>query len=154
MESLGEMPSATLEAVARKLKDLGNLKQEEVFEMLGKEWGRAVMSVGATEISEAVSTAQTVGRGSGIIAQNGTKITGFTEHGIERVLGDGAKRAGTRPEAILDALKNPKKIVSGVDSEGRPFQVFTGKNARVVVNPETGKVISVNPLSRAGAHGP
>jgi hypothetical protein len=90
----------------------------------------------------------------GIVAQNGTKITGFTGHGIERVIGGGAKRAGTRPEAILDALKNPQKIVSGVDNAGRPFQVFTGKNARVVVNPQTGKVVSVNPLSRAGAHGP
>ncbi len=35
---------------------------------------------------------------------------------------------------------------------GRPFQVFKGKDARVVVNPETGKVISVNPSSGAGAH--
>jgi len=50
MESLGEMPSATLEAAARKLKDLGNLKQEEVFEMLGKEWGRTAMAAGAAEL--------------------------------------------------------------------------------------------------------
>jgi RHS repeat-associated protein len=87
-----------------------------------------------------------------IIAQNGTKITGFTGHGIDRVIGDAAKRAGTKPQAILDAIKNPKKIVSGVDQQGRPFQIFTGENARVVVNPKTGKVVSVNPLSSAGAN--
>jgi hypothetical protein len=56
-----------------------------------------------------------------------------------------------KPEAILDALKNPRNIVSGVDQKGRPFQIFTGQDARVIVNPVTGKVVSVNPLSRAGA---
>ncbi|MBZ5579778.1 MAG: hypothetical protein LAP40_24745 [Acidobacteriia bacterium] len=88
----------------------------------------------------------------GIVAQNGTRINGFTSHGIDRVIGDSAKRAGTRPEAILDALRNPKKIVSGVDQQGRPFQVFTGKDARVIVNPQTGNIVSVNPESGAGAH--
>jgi RHS repeat-associated protein len=58
MESLGEMPSATLEAAARKLKDLGNLKQEEVFEMLGKEWGRAVLTAGMEEAVQAARAAQ------------------------------------------------------------------------------------------------
>jgi hypothetical protein len=51
----------------------------------------------------------------------------------------------------LDALKNPAKIAEGVDKQGRPFQIFTGGNARVVVNPETGQIVSVNPLSRLGA---
>jgi hypothetical protein len=94
----------------------------------------------------------TAAKGTEIVAQNGTKITGFTKHGIDRVVGDGAKRAGVKHEALLDALKNPKKIVSGVDSQGRPFQTFVGENARVVVNPQTGQVVSVNPLSGAGAH--
>jgi len=89
---------------------------------------------------------------NGIVAQNGTRVTGFTRHGINRAIGDGAKRAGTKPQAILDALENPQKIVSGVDKQGRPFQIFTGQNARVVVNPQTGNVVSVNPLSGAGAH--
>jgi hypothetical protein len=61
MESLGEMPSATLEAAARKLKDLGNLKQEEVFEMLGKEWGRAVMMGAAAEAEGAFNAARADG---------------------------------------------------------------------------------------------
>jgi hypothetical protein len=76
---------------------------------------------------------------------------GSTSHGVDRAIGDAAARAGTKPEAILDALQNPRKIVSGVDPQGRPFQRFYGQDARVVVNPQTGKVVSVNPLSGAGA---
>lgn len=101
----------------------------------------------------------TVGRGviaarggSKIVARNGTEITGFTRHGINRAIGDGASRAGVKPQAVLDALKNPGKIVDGVDDLGRPFQVFHGANARVVVNPKTGQIVSMNPLSGAGAH--
>jgi hypothetical protein len=110
---------------------------------------RAVSSMARTE---AMAASGTAAKGTEIVAQNGTKITGFTKHGIDRVVGDGAKRAGVKHEALLDALKNPKKIVSGVDSQGRPFQTFVGENARVVVNPQTGQVVSVNPLSGAGAH--
>lgn len=90
--------------------------------------------------------------GSRIVASNGTEITGFTRHGINRAIGDGASRAGVKPGAVLDALKNPSRIVDGVDDLGRPFQVFHGANARVVVNPQTGRIVSMNPLSGAGAH--
>jgi hypothetical protein len=83
---------------------------------------------------------------AGILAINGTRIAGFTRHGVHRAVGDAALRAGTRPQAILDALKNPKRIVQGIDSRGRPFQVFHGADARVVVNPRTGRIVSVNPL--------
>jgi hypothetical protein len=94
-------------------------------------------------------------RGAGkIVASNGTEITGFTRHGINRAIGDGASRAGVKPEAVLDALKNPSKIVDGVDDLGRPFQVFHGADARVVVNPQTGNIVSMNPLSGAGAAPP
>jgi RHS repeat-associated protein len=87
-----------------------------------------------------------------ILAKNGTKITGFTGHGVERAVGGAVGRAGVKPQAILDALENPVKITSGVDQLGRPFQIFVGQDARVVVNPQTGNVVSVNPLSGAGAH--
>ncbi|GEM_PF-3940526 len=86
----------------------------------------------------------------GIVAKNGTRISGFTKHGVDRAIGDMAERAGTKPDAILDALKNPVRIQSGVNPKG-PFEVFTGQNARVIVNPASGKIISVNPLSAAGA---
>lgn len=90
--------------------------------------------------------------GARIAAKDGTEITGLTRHGVDRVIGDGGKRAGTKPDAILNAIKSPIKIKEGVDSQGRPFKVYTGENARVVVNPETGKIISTNPLSGAGAN--
>ena len=80
----------------------------------------------------------------------GTKITGFAKHGINRAIGNGADRAGVSTWAWRDALSNPKKFTSGVDSAGRPFEVYTGQYARVVVNPQTGEIISMNPLGRAG----
>jgi RHS repeat-associated protein len=90
----------------------------------------------------------------GILAKDGAKITGLTRHGVDRVIGDGAQRAGTKPAAIVDALRNPTKVKEGVDNLGRPFKVYTGENARVVVNPETGRIISTKPLSGAGGHKP
>jgi hypothetical protein len=92
------------------------------------------------------------GNAGKIVAKNGTEITGFTGHGIDRAIGDLAGRAGVKPQAILDALKNPKNIIEGTDSQGRPYQIFQGENARVIVNPQTGKIVSMNPLSAAGAH--
>jgi RHS repeat-associated protein len=90
--------------------------------------------------------------GSGIVASDGTRISGFTGHGVDRAIGDGAKRAGVKPQALRDAIRNPTKITEGVDDLGRPYKIYTGGDARVVVNPQTGRVVSVNPLSRAGAN--
>src|SRR5262249_42861470 len=85
-----------------------------------------------------------------LVAKNGTSVKGYVEHGADRAVGNGGDRAGTDPQAILDALKNPRSITSGVDAQGRPYQIFVGGNARVVVNPQTGLIVSVNPLSGAG----
>lgn len=90
-------------------------------------------------------------KSAGIVARNGTHVTGLTREGINRAIGDGAMRAGVKPQAVLDALKNPTKIVEGIDKLGRPFQIFTGENARVIVNPQTGQIVTMNPLSAAGA---
>jgi hypothetical protein len=114
--------------------------------------GQALKAARAGE--HLVEGGRAVTEGAGIVARDGTKITGFTTHGVDRAIGDGVKRAGTKPDAILDALRNPGKIKEGVDNQGRPFKVYTGENARVVINPETGKVVSTNPLSREGAHLP
>lgn len=124
---------------------------------LNRDWKRQLrglnLSLGLTPMAgfsiagEALEGAE---MGIEIVAQDGTKITGYTEHAIDRAVGNLAERAGTKAQSILDALKNPQKIISGVDAQGRPFKVFTGYNARVVVNPETGKVVSVNPTSGAG----
>jgi hypothetical protein len=112
---------------------------ESGVSIIGKQFARQLARRGAET-------------GIEIVAQNGTKITRFTKHGINRAIGDGAERAGVKPDAILDALKNPKGVAGGLDQKGRPFQIFTGENARVVVNPQSGEVVSMNPLSGAGAH--
>jgi hypothetical protein len=109
--------------------------------------GSALPEGGIEELGEEI-----VGEGVEIVAKGGTRVTGFTEHGMLRAIGNGAERAGTTPQAILNALKNPVKVVSGIDGQGRPFEIFTGQSARVVVNPLSGKIIAVNPLSGAGAH--
>lgn len=115
-------------------------------------WGRCAALLAARRYSQLRSgPAADAARGAGIVASNGTRITGFTREGINRAIGDLAKRAGTRPQAILDALKNPKKIETGVDKLGRPFEIFHGADARVIVNPQTGQIVTVNPYSAAGA---
>ncbi|MGH7989683.1 MAG: RHS repeat-associated core domain-containing protein, partial [Limisphaerales bacterium] len=88
-----------------------------------------------------------------ITAQNGTKITGFIGHGVDRAIGNAAeKRLGVSPRGILDALKNPLKIGPvKIDNLGRPSQRFVGKTGEVVVNPAKGKIVSVNPTSSSKA---
>jgi len=89
---------------------------------------------------------------AGIIAQNGVKIGGFTRHGVDRAIGDGLDRRGVSPQAILDALQNPLKIAPVIlDNLGRPSQRFIGQFGEVVVNPQTGLIISVNPTSTSKA---
>ncbi|MFA6095085.1 MAG: RHS repeat-associated core domain-containing protein [Candidatus Paceibacterota bacterium] len=113
--------------------------------------------VGAAAAADAVSTLYcpelgVAAKAGKILAKDGTEILGFTKHGINRVIGDGGKRAGTKPDAFLDAVKNPTKIKDGVDTQGRPYRVYQGQDARVVINPNTGQVVSTNPLSGAGAN--
>jgi len=86
-----------------------------------------------------------------IQAANGLKITGFTGHGVIRAIGS-AGRMGVKPNAILDALKNPLKVNNVVtDQLGRQSQRFIGQFGEVVVNPQTGRIISVNPTSSSKA---
>ena len=87
----------------------------------------------------------------GIEAANGLKITGFTKHGVDRAIGS-VGRSGVKPSAILDALKNPLAISNVVtDQLGRQSQRFIGRFGEVVVNPQTGRIISINPTSSSKA---
>ncbi len=66
-------------------------------------------------------------------------------------IGDFSRR-GVNPGAILDGLKNPLKVNNVViDHLGRPSQRFIGQFGEVVVNPQTGRIISVNPTSSSKA---
>ena len=95
------------------------------------------------------SVARTSGRFFGSATQtvlktsNGIKITGFTKHGLNRAI-----ERGVKPDAILDALKNPLKTGEVItDQLGRQSQRFIGRFSEVVVSPQSGKIISVNPTS-------
>lgn len=66
----------------------------------------------------------------------------------EPPIGNGSNRAGVSPIGILDALRNPLKIGDvKIDKLGRPSQRFIGETGEVVVNPQTLKIISLNPTS-------
>jgi RHS repeat-associated protein len=106
----------------------------------------------ATKAAKAAKAAKGAKRSRQINAADGQRIVGFTSHGVDRAIGDMAKRAGVKPRAIVDAVRNPKRITKGVDDKGRPFKVYYGADARVVVNPRTGRIVSVNPRSRRGAN--
>jgi len=82
-----------------------------------------------------------------IVAANGIKVKGFAGHAVIRAI-----QRGVKPKAILDALKNPLKIGEIViDDLGRASQRLIGRSAEVVINPETGRIISVNPTSSSKA---
>lgn len=85
--------------------------------------------------------------GTELIASNGTKIEGFVGHAVNRAI-----ERGVSPASILNALKNPLKIGKVVvDNMGRASQRLIGRSAEVVINPQTGRIISVNPTSSVKA---
>jgi len=66
-----------------------------------------------------------------------------TKHGLNQKINRGVKSVDE-----LDALKNPlTKGPTKYDSMGRPSQRYVGKKAEVVINPNTNKIVSVNPTS-------
>ncbi len=72
----------------------------------------------------------------------GGKITGYTKHGLNQVLGRNGGR-GVSAKHMLDAVKNPKKVVEGANGAIK----YQGKKAAVVLNSE-GKVITAFGKSR------
>jgi hypothetical protein len=97
------------------------------------------------EVATAAAARQTAKEAAkgGTKTANGIEIKGFTKHGLDRAI-----ERGVKPDAILDAVKNPLKTGSVVtDQLGRQSQRFIGRYAEVVVNPQTGRIISVNPTS-------
>ena len=76
------------------------------------------------------------------------RITGFTRHGQNRAIGDGGKRAGTSPKAMLDAVNNPICSVRQSDGALR----LEGRDATVILNPD-GAVRTTWPTSSSGVRG-
>ena len=66
----------------------------------------------------------------------------ITDHYLIRKIG-----REIRTSDIYDALRNPKIIKDPVvDQFGRSSQRYIGSKAEVVINPNTGNIISVNPV--------
>lgn len=68
---------------------------------------------------------------------------GVTEHGVQQKINREVRSADE-----LQALKDPLKVGEvKIDSKGRPSQRYVGEKAETVINPETKKIVSVNPTS-------
>jgi hypothetical protein len=66
-----------------------------------------------------------------------------TAHSVEQKINRQVRSADE-----LDALKNPLDVRPvKIDSLGRPSQRYIGERAEVAINPETGRIVSVNPTS-------
>ena len=66
----------------------------------------------------------------------GGLLKGFKKHGIDQVI-----NRGVTPEALRDALKNPRKIRSGIDELARLSHQYVGRKATIVLD-EWNKVIT------------
>jgi len=75
------------------------------------------------------------------VAKVGGKITGYTRHGLNQAIG--REGVGVAPRAILDAVKNPQRVIQ----KTRGITEYVGEAARVRLN-EAGKVVTVIPTSR------
>jgi len=72
---------------------------------------------------------------------------GVTRHGVDQKITRGVRTADE-----LDAIKNPLDTRPvQIDAKGRPSQRVVGQKAEVVRNPQTGKIVSVNPTETAKA---
>lgn len=79
----------------------------------------------------------------GIAAKGNRSLIGLTKHGLNQKI-----NRKVRSTDVLDALKRPLDVNRvKLDNLGRPSQRFVGPKAEVVMNPNTGKIISVNPTS-------
>lgn len=86
-----------------------------------------------------------------VIRVVGNIIKSIAKHGGDRLIGDGAKRAGTDPKAVLDAVRNPVRVVEQVE---RGTVKYVGKDANVVISTTNpGRVVSTNPTSANGVRG-
>ena len=69
-------------------------------------------------------------------------LTGYTSHGLNQAVGRNGGR-GVNVKAILDAVRNPKKIIKQANGTTK----YVGKKATVILNKE-GKVVTTYGKSR------
>lgn len=86
----------------------------------------------------------------GIETANGIKIQSKSYHFIDRVIGSiHQKRNGVQIKDIVEALTNPDEITSIAEgANGRSQKYILKGKCSVAINPDTGRLIQVNPLTR------
>ena len=92
----------------------------------------------------------------GVITSEGVKISSFTTHFIDRVIGQTSEphdnmRQGTPVEDVKDALENPSKDVKEtIMQDGDVRQIYYGKRASVVISVTDKRVIQTSPRKERG----
>lgn len=86
----------------------------------------------------------------GIETANGIKVQGKSYHFIDRVIGSiQQKRNGVPINDIVEALTNPDEVTPIKESSnGRSQRYILNGKCSVALNPDTGRLIQVNPLTR------
>ena len=85
---------------------------------------------------------------AGKVTSNGVLITGKLKHFIARVIGSvEQRRNGVKVDDVMDTILNPLKIDPVCKIANGLSQRFIGKTSAVSINPVTGILIQVNPLS-------
>lgn len=80
----------------------------------------------------------------GVKTVDNLSVKGISIHVAERAI----ERGGT-VESLIDAVVNPLEITAvKYDSDGQPSKQYRGAISTVVINPDTGNVISTNPTRR------
>lgn len=73
-----------------------------------------------------------------ITSQDGIKINNISEHLVDRAI-----ERKVNAEDAKEALLNPLKIGKIKEKNGNRSKEYTGENARTIVNPDTGNIITV-----------
>ncbi len=141
----GAVTAGTINAVDQVLRnnitDFRDINYKEV--LTNSALGFAFAPIGAKITESAINKLGPVKINSDGLPIS-KKITGYTEHGMEQVLGrDGG--IGVNNKSILDAVNKPIDVIN--QSGGRTK--YIGQNASVVLN-QNGRVITAWPRGNAG----
>lgn len=83
----------------------------------------------------------------GKVTKNGLTITGKSNHYIARTIGSvEQRRSGVDVTDALQTLVDPVKIDPVISNPNGKSQRIIGNKSAVTVNPDTGKLIQVNPI--------
>ncbi len=136
------------EALYGVSRDLAALQGRDMAAFdAGQEKVTRVMLGGLAVIAATIISEGTLGPTAAAVLMAGTTgdapLPTHTRHGLNQKI---TRQVKTSDE--LSAIRNPLDVRPvKYDSQGRPSQRSIGENAEVVINPESNKVVSVNPTS-------